>query len=876
MQVMNSEKMGSGMDRKAPGKTSPQGLSQAEANRRLTAEGPNELPTAGQRQLFRIALDVLREPMFLLLVSAGAIYLLLGDMNDALMLLGFVCIVMGITIYQEYKTERVLEALRDLTSPRALVLREGVAQRIAGRDVVRGDILILAEGDRVPADALLIQCSNFNADESLLTGESVAVRKAACQPDEIAEREQDYRMVIPPGGDDHPYVYSGTLVVLGRGMARVLSTGPRSEIGKIGKALYEVEIASSPLQNEINRLVRWLAVIGASICLVLVLIYGFTRSDWLHGLLAGITLAMTLLPEEYPVVLTVFLAMGASRISKHQILTRRMPTVEALGSATVLCVDKTGTLTLNRMIVQKLSVAGEIFSVGSANKDLPETFHELPEAFHELIEFAVLSSETDPFDPMEKAIHGLATQFLSNTEHLHQDWIHKHDYALSSELLALSHVWRARDRDEYVVASKGAPEAIADLCHLDAIQLATLDTQIEALAAQGMRVLGVARATYGGKEWPEIQHDFEFEFIGLIGLADPVRPTVSAALKECGTAGIRVVMITGDYPATAAAIARQIGLDSGSGGIISGPELSELDDTSLRERVRHSNIFARMVPQQKLRLVNALKANGEVVAMTGDGVNDAPALKAAHIGIAMGGRGTDVAREAAALVLLDDDFASIVHAIRLGRGIFDNMRKAMAYIFSVHIPIIGLSLVPLLLGWPAVFAPVHIVFLEMIINPACSIAFEAEPAESNIMQRPPRNPQEPLFGKHILLISLTQGLVVMFATLAILSYALHTEATAETARALTFCTIVIGNLGLILVNRSWQHTIMTTLRSRNRALWWVTGGAFSFLVLSLTLPFMQEVFHFAPITPAQFALCVIAGLGSVIWFEGYKVWRRNT
>jgi len=851
------------------------GLSQAEASLRLAIEGPNELPGAGHRQLPGIALDVLREPMFLLLVSAGTIYLLLGDVNDALMLLGFVCIVMSITIYQEYKTERVLEALRDLTSPRALVMREGIAQRIAGREVVRGDILLLAEGDRVPADAMLIECSSFSADESLLTGESVAVRKVACLPHEHGELEQTSHAVMPPGGDDQPYVYSGTLIVQGRGSARVLATGPRSEIGKIGKTLFEVEIETSPLQKEINRLVRWLAVIGASICLVLVLIYGFTRSDWLHGLLSGITLAMTLLPEEYPVVLTVFLAMGAWRISKHQILTRRMPTVEALGSATVLCVDKTGTLTLNRMSVQQLSVEGEIYTVESTNMELPDTFHILPEAFHELLEFAVLASEVNPFDPMEKAIHELARKFLSNTEHLHQDWLHKHDYALSPELLALSHVWKARDHDEYVVASKGAPEAIADLCHLNAAQLAALDIQINALAAQGLRILGVARATYKGREWPEIQHDFDFEFIGLIGLADPVRPTVKVALGECETAGIRVIMITGDYPATAATIAQQIGLYSGSGGIISGPELSEMDDATLGERVRHCNIFARMVPQQKLRLVNALKANGEVVAMTGDGVNDAPALKAAHIGIAMGGRGTDVAREAAALVLLDDDFASIVHAIRLGRGIFDNMRKAMAYIFAVHIPIVGLSLIPLLLGWPAMFAPVHIVFLEMIINPACSIAFEAEPAENHIMQRPPRSPQEPIFGKYILLISLAQGIIVLLATLAVLSYALHTGVLAETARALTFTTVVIGNLGLIMVNRSWQLTIMSTLHSSNRALWWVIGGAFGFLILALVLPFMRGIFHFAPITISQFTLCLATGIVSVIWFEWFKIFRRK-
>jgi Ca2+-transporting ATPase len=836
------------------------GLSQLEAMARLKSEGANELPVTGKRDLLGIALEVVREPMFLLLVVAGAIYLLLGDVSDALMLLGFVCVVMAITIYQEYKTERVLEALRDLTSPRALVIRDGLEQRIAGREVVRGDILILSEGDRVPADAVLISCSHFAADESLLTGESVAVRKLA---------QADAKELTPPGGDGLPFVYSGTLVVQGRGTAQVLATGPRSEIGKIGKALQGLDIEATPLQQEIGRLVRNLAIIGVLLSLLLLVIYGLTRGDWLHGLLSGITLAMSILPEEYPVVLTVFMAMGAWRISRHRVLTRRVHTVEALGSATVLCVDKTGTLTFNRMKVQQLMVNNFAFSTDQSDDLLPETFHEI-------VEFAILASEIAPFDPMEKAIHELGQNYLTDTEHLHGDWELAHEYSLSPELLALSHVWKALDRDEYIVAAKGAPEAIADLCHLNQAQLAELAAQVNTLAAQGMRVLAVAKAVYRGNVWPDIQHDFDFKFLGLVGLADPVRPTVAPALKECDAAGIRVVMITGDYPVTAAAIAKQIGLAAGSGGIITGAELSQMDETVLRERIRNSNIFARMVPEQKLRLVNALKANGDVVAMTGDGVNDAPALKAAHIGIAMGGHGTDVAREAAALVLLDDDFVSIVHAVRLGRGIFDNLRKAMAYIFAVHIPIVGLSLIPLLLGWPAVFAPVHIVFLEMIINPACSIAFEAEPAERNVMRRPPRPPKEPLFGTRILLISLLQGVIVLLVALLVLGYVLHQGATEETARALTFTTLVIGNLGLILVNRSWLHTILSAFDSRNPSFWWVTGGAFSFLIFTLTVPFLREVFHFSPISIRQFAVCVLAGLASVIWFELYKISRRNS
>jgi len=835
------------------------GLSGAVAKARLKKEGFNGLPLTGQRSLLGIAGEVVREPMFLLLVVAGAIYLLLGDVSDALMLLGFVCVVMAITIYQQNKTERVLEALRDLTSPRALVLRDGVEQRIAGCEVVRGDLLILSEGDRVPADAVLISCHHFSADESLLTGESVAVSKIAQSNAGISVISS----VSPPGGDDLPFIYSGSLVVQGRGRALVLATGLSSEIGKIGHALQGLAIETTPLQNEIRRLVTTLAVLGALLSLLLLIIYGITRGNWLHGLLSGITLAMSILPEEYPVVLTVFMAMGAWRISKHRVLTRRAETVEALGSATVMCVDKTGTLTFNQMAVQQLAVNNDIFVSG-------ESSHQMPELFHELAEFSILASEVAPFDPMEKAIHALGKQYLSNTEHLHGDWQLAHEYALSTQLLALSHVWKAVDRDDYVVAAKGAPEAIADLCHFNAEQFEALARQVDKLAVQGMRVLGVAKACYSGSVWPDIQHDFEFEFLGLIGLADPVRPTVAPAIKECNAAGIRVVMITGDYPATAAAIAAQIGLAVGNGGIVTGPELSLMDEMTLRERIRHSNLFARMVPEQKLRLVNALKANGEVVAMTGDGVNDAPALKAAHIGIAMGGRGTDVAREAAALVLLDDDFASIVHAVRLGRGIFDNLRKGMAYIFAVHIPIVGLSLIPLLLGWAPVFAPVHIVFLEMIINPACSIAFEAEPAEPNVMQRPPRPPKEALFGRRVLILSLIQGLFVLLATLLVLGYALHLGASDELARALTFSTVVIGNLGLILVNRSWRHGILGTVKKYNPALWWVITGALVFLMLVLSLPMLREIFHFAPVSPLQFLYCVVAGLASVLWFELYK------
>ncbi len=611
------------------------GLSEAEAAQRLKTESYNEIPSTKRRSVFAIAFEVIREPMFLLLITGGAIYLLLGDIREAVMLLSFVFVVMGITLYQERKTERALEALRDLSSPRALVIRDGEQKRIASREVVRGDIIVLSEGDRVPADALLVSCVNLSVDESLLTGESVPVRKASYNGTIEAVR---------PGGDDLPYVYSGTLTVKGFGIAEVKATGVNTEMGKIGKALQMIEPEETPLQKETGQLVRNLAIVGLSLCILVITVYGLTRSNWLNGILAGITLAMAMLPEEFPVVLTVFLALGAWRISQKRVLTRRVPAVETLGSTTILCVDKTGTITLNRMSVRKIFTRGEFYSLNIQDKHLPENFHEV-------IEFSILASQLSPFDPMEKALKELGTQALSNTEHLHDNWTLVQEYPLSQNLLAMSHVWKSPDSKNYVIASKGSPEAIADICHLNDKQLQRLSKNINSMAEEGLRIIGVAKAEFKQTDLPGEQHDFKFEFLGLIGLADPVRPGVAYAIRECYAAGIRVVMITGDYPVTAQNIAAQIGLKQ-LDGVITGSEMDEMDDLDLQQRIKTVNIFARAVPEQKLRIVNALKANREVVAMTGDGVNDAAALKSAHIGIAMGRRGTDVAREASSMVLL--------------------------------------------------------------------------------------------------------------------------------------------------------------------------------------------------------------------------------
>jgi len=830
------------------------GLTEAEAAERLALEGYNELPTSGKRSIFSTAWEIVREPMLLLLVSCGAVYLLLGDVQEALMLLAFVFFVMGLTLYQERKTEGALDALKDLSSPRALVIRDGRERRIAGREVVRGDIFIVHEGDRVPADALLLSCLNMSVDESFLTGESLPVRKSDDEPD---------GKEVHPGGDDLPFIFSGTLVVQGQGIARVSATGIQTEIGKIGKVLLSVEPEETILQRETGVWVRNLAFVGLSLCVLVIVFYTLTRGELLNGILAGITLAMAILPEELPVVLMIFLALGAWRISKKKVLTRRMPAIETLGAATVLCVDKTGTLTLNRMTVNKLFAGGKVIALESVSQ------HSMPEGFHELIEFSILASQFDPFDPMEKAIKQAGDYYLKETEHLHYDWDLVHEYPLSKELLSLSRVWKSSVHEEYIIAAKGAPEAIIDLCHFDEKQRAQLLCSISEMADEGLRVLGVARAFFQPLRLPDGQHDFVFEFVGLIGLADSVRPTVPSAIKECYSAGIRVVMITGDYPGTARNIARQIGL-ADADKVMSGSDLQIMSDSELQQRINEVNIFARVVPEDKLRLVKAFKANGEIVAMTGDGVNDAPALKAASIGIAMGGRGTDVARESASLVLLDDDFSSIVQAIRMGRRIFDNIRKAMAYIFAIHLPVTGMLLFPVLFHFPLLLLPAHIAFLELIIDPACSIVFEAEQEEKDVMNRSPRNSRDPLFSHQVVVVSILQGIVVLFTVLGVFWFALNRGDSEPEVRALTFTTLIFSNLALIMTNRSWSTPFLATLRFSNKALLPLLAGATLLLGIVLYLPFFVTLFRFSVVHSFDLLLCLAAGLGSVLWFEVLK------
>ncbi len=828
-----------------------EGLAQAEAEARLVAEGYNELPVADRRGVWALALEIVRDPTFMLLLAAGTIYLMLGDFHEAVLLLSFVVMIAGLTVYQEHKTERALSALHDLTSPRALVVRNGQRIRIAGREVVRGDMLLMEEGDRVPADAVLISANDVLVDESLLTGESVSVQKTAWD---------GALQMTRPGGDGLPFVYSGTLLTRGQALAEVVATGTRTEIGRIGVALAGAEAELTPLQQETARVIRRIAGLAIVLAAILVVMYGVLRGGWVDAFLAGITLAMAILPQEFPVVLTVFLALGAWRISKQRVLTRRIPAIETLGAATVLCVDKTGTLTMNRMTVRRLYCDGRVH-------DMPRGAASPPPEFRDLVEYSVLASELDPFDPMEKAFLELADIAGGRS---HAGWTIVKEYPLSSSLLVHAHGWQAAGQESFIVAAKGAPEAVFGLCRLPAEKRALLDEAVARMADDGLRVLAVARGVFGGGDWPANLDAIEFTLLGLTGLADPVRPTVAAALAECYTAGMRVIMITGDYPGTARAIARQIGL-AGDREVVTGAELDSFDDTTLRTKVGSVNIFARVVPEQKLRLVKVLKENGEVVAMTGDGVNDAPALKAADIGIAMGGRGTDVARESASLVLLDDDFASIVHTARLGRRIYENIRNAMCYVLAVHVPIAGMSLLPLVFGWPLVFLPEHIVFLEFVINPACSIVFEAEEVDDDVMRRPPRVPGEPLLGGWMLASSLLQGFSVLVAVAIVFGMNYYAGGGEAIARAMAFTTIVLGNLGLILANRSRSLLIAHTLRRFNPALWWIIGGTLAGVALVLYEPYLRSLFRFAPLSFADLLICIVATLLSLAWFEVYKL-----
>lgn len=842
------------------------GLTEDEVRRRQASEGPNEIAKAKHHGVWSTIWGVVSEPMLSLLIVAGGIYLVLGEHTDAIVLLSSIAIIVLVTIYQENKTERALESLRELADPHATVVRDGVRRRVPRSEVVRGDLLLVGEGERVAADALVLEALELQADESLLTGESVPVSKVKGTPGE--ERR-------PPGEGGSSHLYAGTLVVRGSARAVVVAIGAQTEFGRIGESLRTLQAEPTLLQRDSRRLVRGIAVAAMVLCASVALLSDLRFSSWVEGLLAGVTLAMALIPEEIPLVLTIFLALGAWRIGQKHVLTRRFAAIEGLGSATVLCVDKTGTLTENRMAVAEAWVRGG----GRWTSPLPAPGSD-PQ-LSGLLGAAVLSSDPEPVDPMERALYLAAdgTVGASTLDHdgrrgaAARGWRELlRRYPLGPDHLRVTQVWGAPGGGRRLAASKGAPESIADLCHLGPSERASVLSIAEEMASGGLRVLGVADGDPAPGALPEADASIPFRFLGLLALADPVRAEAPRAVKLCHRAGIRVVMITGDYPVTARAIARTIGLPS-SDKVLTGEEISRWSDPELARRIAGISVCARVRPEQKLRIVRALQSSGEVVAMTGDGVNDAPALRAANIGVAMGERGTDVAREAAGLVLLTDSFPAMVEAVKEGRTIYDNVRKAVSYLLAVHVPIAGVALLSVLLGLPLVLLPVHILFLEFIIDPTVTIAFQAEPAEPDVMDRPPRDPRTSLYGEGMVLFNLGLGFVVLGAVAGLFLLSMREGASEALARSLTFSALVSANLALMLVSRSRTEG-MAQLRGRpNPYLGFILLAAGAALAIALYVPPVASVFEFVPLPLEDLALALGVGVASGGWFELLKAWR---
>ena len=809
-----------------------EGLSEREAALLLSKFGLNELPAEKKGSLFDSAVKVVREPMILLLILAGVISFVLAERVDGMLLISTVFIIIGISLFQERRTETALSALRSLSAPQALVIRSGKRIRIPTKEVVPGDLIQLLEGDRVPADAEIIDLKYLVLDESLLTGESVPVTKNL--------------------GDQ---VFTGTLVVRGHGIAIVRTTGNSTELGRIGSSLSGMKEQLTRLQLSISRIVKGIGI-GALLTVTFVIaVYGVTRGNWLEGALAGIAVAMALIPEELPVILTIFMTLGAWRMTKVGVIVRRTATIEALGSVTVLCVDKTGTLTKNEMKIEELKLLnGDTWNASSAIN--PE--------FEELISIGSLATPTVAFDPMDLAFKTLETSNrLASYKSLSE-------IPLSKERLIYTHVWQKENR--FIVAAKGAPEHIARICGLSETQLNSFHDLVATSASHGFRVIAVAKMELSESEFRTKKIDeIGLQFLGFSLLRDPIRDGVPDAINLCRAAGIRTIMITGDHPATAIAVANEIGIPSSS--FMTGEILSQASDSDLREKVKSVSIFARVTHDHKLRLINALKTNGEIVGMTGDGINDAPALRAADIGIAMGGRGTDVAREASDMIITDDNFVSIVSGIKRGRTIFSNIKKAIIYVIAIHVPIFGMAIIPILNPlWPLVFLPALIAFHEIVIDPAASIVYEVEQSDPEIMNQKPRAATASLISRLDFLYSVLQGLSV-FALVAIIYFvSLGNGSSDNRVRSLTFGTLLISNVILIMINRSRDLTIYRTVfKIKNVAAPWIALLAISILLILINVRVFREAFDLELLAISDYL--ILAGLSylSLCWTDLRKL-----
>ena len=821
------------------------GLTQEQVISSREKNGLNKLLFKKENLFFKVIKSILKEPMIVLLLVASAIYFITGNIGDGIFLMGAILLIAAISLYQDSRSKNAIEKLKKFTQPHCKVIRDSEIIEIKNDELVVGDYLIVEEGNTITADGIIIHSNDFFVNESILTGESLPVQK---------NKEQENNLI-----------YHGTTVTSGLAIATITDVGNNTQLGKIGQSLESIKEEKTPLELQINNFVKKMVIIGATV-FVIVWVINYLKSYLiLDSLLKALTLAMSILPEEIPVAFTTFMALGAWRLMKNGIVVKQMKTVETLGSATVICVDKTGTITENRMSLQKL--------YSFKNNEISSLNDSLNIEEKELIKTAMWASEPIAFDPMEIELHQVyAKEFLVDER---PNFNIIYEYPLEGKPPMMTHIFENK-QGERIIAAKGAPEAMLEVCNLTTLEKQKVVKAIKLISSQGYRVLGVAQAFFEGTNFPVSQQEFKFNFKGLVAFHDPPKKNIQKVLNDFYNAGISVKIITGDNFETTLAIAKQIGF-RGFNKNITGDELMLLNDIELQKTVIEMQVFTRMFPEAKLKIINALKAKKEIVAMTGDGVNDGPALKAAHIGIAMGTKGTEIAKQAASLLLLEDDLSKMVDAVAMGRKIYTNLKKAIQYIISIHIPIILTVFIPLVLGWvyPTIFSPIHIIFLELIMGPTCSIIYENEPLEKNTMIQNPRPFTTTFFNYKELTTSVIQGLVITAGTLIIYKYAVEQGYNEALTRTMVYTVLITANIVLTLVNRSFYYSIFTILKYKNNLVFLIISVTVLISALLIFVRPFAHFFEFESLTIFQLFLSILIGFVSVIWYEVIKWYKRN-
>ncbi len=821
------------------------GLTDKEVLAARKAHGANLLTYKKESGFLDALKSIIKEPMVILLFVASSIYFISGNFGDGIFLVAAIVLVGSISLYQDSRSRKALEKLQSLTQPNSTVIRNGTVLGIPSEEIVVGDSIMVEEGTVIPADGTIKHSNDFSVNESILTGESFSVFKNA----EHASNS----------------IFTGTTVASGLAIATVTAIGNKTQLGKIGRSIDEIPEEKTPLERQIVNFVKNMSIWGGITFLLVWGINYFKSFNLLDSLLKALTLAMSILPEEIPVAFTTFMAIGAWRLMKLGVVVKQMKTVEALGSATVICIDKTGTITKNKMSLVKLftMATGEITSTGA----------KFNESVKELVSLAMWASEPIPFDPMEIALHEAYMQLGALDERTNYTMVH--EYPLSGKPPMMTHIFENYHGDR-IIAAKGAPEAFLEISNLSAEQKTKINETIRSLGKEGCRLLGVGSAYFEGSNYPKRQQDFKFDFKGIVAFYDPPKENIGSVLKAFDTAGINVKLVTGDYAETALATAKQIGF-KGFEKCMSGDQLMQLSDLELQQKVQHTQVFTRMFPDAKLRIVNAIKANNEVVAMIGDGVNDGPALKAAHFGIAMGKKGTEIAKQAASIILVDDDLSKMVDAIAMGRRIYTNLKKAIQYIISIHIPIILTVFIPLALGWlyPTIFSPSHIILLELIMGPTCSIIYENEPMEENTMLKKPRPFTATFFNFKELITSIIQGLGISIGALSVYQYAVGQGFDESETRTMVFMVLIVANIFLTLVNRSFYFSIGSTLKYKNNLVPLIIGITIAIAALLLLVPAFTSFFRFTTLDLYQLSICIFSGSASVLWYELVK-WKKRT